>query len=297
MHLRRHRPEELLGGPDGQHPGRLQRPRVHGGGGAPRPATPPRSSTWPLTQGVRWASTGWRTESTPSSSTTTSPSRPRHIAPSRFSCGGHRAARPTPATCSISLATARARRQALRRIGPGPHRTADHRDQGRRHLRLYPDQRHLHHRRAGLPRVRPLQLGRPPRHQRGELGEPGRQRSPGQGDEEGVGNAQARPGAGPRARGVRDLRLRARQGVPGAAGPGLPADGAPEAAAEPAGPGRGAGPGNLRGNQGWTDTVPVERCSGSPRSSSSTSRGTTRTSSSTSAPREACPTPTSSTRA
>jgi hypothetical protein len=111
-------------------------------------------------------------------------------------------------------------------------RAAGHRDQGGRHLGLHPDQRHLHHRRPGLLGVRPLQLGHPAGHQRRQLGEPGRERGPGQGHEAGVGNPQARPGPVPRARGVRHLRLRARQGVPGPARPGLPPDRAAQAAAE-----------------------------------------------------------------
>ena len=57
--------------------------------------------------------------------------------------------------------------QALRRAGRRlAHRPADHRDQGRRHLGLHPDQRHLHHRRPGLLGVRPLLRRRPPGHQR-----------------------------------------------------------------------------------------------------------------------------------
>ena len=39
-------------------------------------------------------------------------------------------------------------------------RSADHRDQGQRHLGLHPDQRHLDHRRPVLPGVRPVQPGR-----------------------------------------------------------------------------------------------------------------------------------------
>ena len=58
------------------------------------------------------------------------------------------------------------------------------------------------------------------------------ERGPGQGDEAGVGHAQARPGPVPRARGVRHLRLRARQGVPGPARPRLPPDRAAQAAPE-----------------------------------------------------------------
>ena len=84
----------------------------------------------------------------------------------------------------------------------------------------------------------------------GQLGEPGRQRRAGEGHEERGRHAEARPRAVPRARGVRHLRLRARQGVPGPARPRLPADRAAEAAAEPAGAGRGAGHRDLRRDQG-----------------------------------------------
>ena len=135
----------------------------------------------------------------------------------------------------------------------------DHRDQGRRHLGLHPDQRHLHHRRAGLLGDRPVQLGYPAGHQRRQLGEPGGERRPGQGDEAGLGHAQARPGAVPRARVVRHLRLRARPGVPGPARPRLPPDGAAQAAPEPAGAGRGAGRRHLRRHQGLDRHRPRER--------------------------------------
>ena len=147
-------------------------------------------------------------------------------------------------------------RRTRRRIA---HRAAGHRDEGGRHLGLHPDQRDLHHRRAGLPRDRPVQLGHPPGHQRRQLGQPGGQRSPGQGHEASVGDAQARPGAVPRARGVRHLRLGARQGVAGPARPGLPADRAAQAAAEPAGAGRGAGVRDLRRHQGLDGLGPGQR--------------------------------------
>ena len=70
----------------------------------PRPPTPRRSSTWRPTPAAPWASTGWRTASTPSSSTTTSPSRPRPTARCRCCCAAPRAARPTPATSSTCTA-------------------------------------------------------------------------------------------------------------------------------------------------------------------------------------------------
>ena len=51
------------------------------------------------------------------------------------------------------LAAARAGGEALRRAGRRlADRAADHRDAGRRHLGLHPDERHLDHRRADLPR-------------------------------------------------------------------------------------------------------------------------------------------------
>ena len=113
---------------------------------------------------------------------------------------------------------ARARREAERRAGRRlAHRAADHRDQGRRRVGVHPDQRHLDHRRPDLPRRRPVQVGRAARGRRRHLGVPRGRRRADQGDEVGVRNAEARPRAVPRARGVRHVRLRARRGVEGAA--------------------------------------------------------------------------------
>ena len=96
---------------------------------------------------------------------------------------------------------ARARGQALRRDGRRvAHRAADHRDQGRRHLGLHPDQRDLDHRRPDLPRVRPLLLGRAPGDQRRQLGVARRRRRPDQGDARRRRHAQDRPGPVPRPR-------------------------------------------------------------------------------------------------
>ena len=49
-------------------------------------------------------------------------------------------------------------------------RAPGHRDAGRRRVGVHPDERHLDHRRADLPRVEPLLLGCASRHQRGHLG-------------------------------------------------------------------------------------------------------------------------------
>ena len=111
---------------------------------------------------------------------------------------------------------------------------ADHRDAGRRRLGLHPDQRHLDHRRPDLPRDRPLLFGRAPGRQRRPLGVARRRQRPDQGDEAGRRHAAPRPRAVPRARRVRAVRLRPRQGDAGAARP-RPAPGRdPEAAAVPA---------------------------------------------------------------
>ena len=60
----------------------------------------------------------------------------------------------------LALPAAGALREALRRARRGlDDRPADHRDQGQRRLGLHPDQRHLDHRRPGLPGVRPVQPG------------------------------------------------------------------------------------------------------------------------------------------
>ena len=115
----------------------------------------------------------------------------------------------------------------------------------------------------------------------------------------GLGHAQARPGPVPRARGLRHLRLRARQGVPGPARPGLPADRAAEAAPERS---------RCRSRSRCSSSTPAPRAGPTRCRSSEVRRFETelhrvlqgqppRACSSTSAPRAPCPTPTSSTRA
>ena len=108
-----------------------------------------------------------------------------------------------------------------------------------RRLGVHPDQRHLDHRRPVLPRVRPVQLGRPPGHQRRYLGLPRRWLRADQGDEAGRRPAAPRPRPVPRAGGVRRLRLRPGRGVEGAAGARCAPGRAAQAAAVRAVPGRG----------------------------------------------------------
>ncbi len=112
-----------------------------------------------------------------------------------------------------ALAAARARVQAERRGGRRlADRAADHRDAGRRHLGLHPDQRDLDHRRPDLPPGRPLLLGRAPGGQRRHERLARRLVGADEGDEEGRRPSPPRPRAVPRAGGVRPVRLRARPG-------------------------------------------------------------------------------------
>ena len=137
---------------------------------------------------------------------------------------------------------------------------ADHRDEGRRHLRLHPDERDLHHRRAAVPRVGAVLLRGPPRDQRGRLGLPRGRRRADQGDEEGRRPAPPRPRAVPGARGVRAIRIRARQGVPAAARPRRPRRRGVEAAAVRPAAGRAAGRRDLQRDRGLHGRLPGRGC-------------------------------------
>ena len=276
-------------------------PGVHGRRRGRRPATPPRSSTWPPTPGCAMGQHWMEQASTPSSSTTTSPSRPRPTASCRCCCAGRRAARPTRATSST----------CTRRLLERAAKLSD--ELGGGSLTALP----IIETKAGdVSAYIPTNVisitdgqifletdlfysGRAARHQRGHLGLARGRRGPDQGHEDGVGHAQARPGPVPRARGVRHVRLRARQGVPGPARPGLPADRAAQAAAERAGPGRGAGRSpSTPGPRAGRTTVPVCDVQRFETELVELLHGrTTRTCSRASAAREGCPTPTSSTRA
>ncbi len=166
------------------------------------------------------------------------------------------------------LAAARARLQALRRARRRlADRAAGDRDAGGRRLRLHPDERDLDHRRADLPRVRPLLLGRPAGDQRRHLGLARRRQRADEGDEEGRRPPAPRPRPVPRARGVRPVRLRARRGDAAGARPRR-ADGRDaEPAAVPAVADRGAGRRDLRRASTATSTTSRSaRCRASRRS-------------------------------
>ena len=147
------------------------------------------------------------------------------------------------------LAAARARLQALgsarRRVADG---AAGDRDAGRRHVRVHPDERDLDHRRADLPRVRPLLLRRAPGDQRRHLGVARRRQRADEGDEEGRRAPAPRSRAVPRAGGVRAVRLGARRRHPAGARPRRADGGDAEPAAVRAVGGRGAGGRDLRGH-------------------------------------------------
>ncbi len=110
----------------------------------------------------------------------TSASRPWRTASSRCCCapparpGGLPGRRVLPAQPAAGTGHQAFRRQR-RRVALG---AAHHRNPGRRRLGVHPHQRDLDHGRPDLSRARALLLRRPPRDQRGDLGEPrGRQRA------------------------------------------------------------------------------------------------------------------------
>ena len=149
-----------------------------------------------------------------------------------------------------ALPPARARGQAQRRPRRRlADRAADHRDAGRRRVGLHPDERHLDHRRADLPRAQPVLLRRPPGHQRRHLGVARGRLGADHADEEGGRQAQARAVAVPRPRGVRPVRLRPRPGHAAHAGPRRAAGEDAQPGRAPADGGRRPGRRRLRGHQ------------------------------------------------
>jgi len=129
-------------------------------------------------------------------------------------------------------------------------RPAHHRDAGGRHLGLYPDECHLHHRRADLPRDGSVPRRCAPGHQRRPVRVACRRRGAARRHEAGRRPAAHGPGAVPGAGVVRAVRLRPRQGHARHARARQPHDRAPEAAAVRA-HGRGrSGRGALRRRRG-----------------------------------------------
>ena len=150
----------------------------------------------------------------------------------------------------------------------------DHRDAGRRPLRVHSDQRDLDHRRADLPRGGSVQPGRPAGNQRRQLGVARRRVGADQGDAAGGRHAAARPGAVPRAGGVRAVRQRPRQGHPGAAQARRAAGRDPQAAAVPAAAGRAAGGASSTPAPTATSTRSRSTTSGRSKTSSTSSSRT-----------------------
>ena len=167
-----------------------------------------------------------------------------------------------------ALPPARACGQAERRPGRRlADRAPDHRDAGRRPLGVHSDQRHLDHRRSDLPRERSVPPGRAAGHQRRQLRVPRRRLRADSSDAAGGRIAATRPGAVPRAGGLRAVRQRSRQVDAGAAQSRSSPRRDPQAAAVSAAGGREAGRDHLRRTKGFIDPVPVEVESGSTRKS------------------------------
>ena len=110
-------------------------------------------------------------------------------------------------------------------------RAARDRDPGQRRFGLHPHQRHLHHRRADLPRDRPLLSGHPACRERGPLRLPRGLGRASEGDEAGGRQDQGRAGPVSRDGGLRPVRLRPRRHHPTPAQPRRTPDRAAEAAA------------------------------------------------------------------
>ena len=126
------------------------------------------------------------------------------------------------------------------------HRASGHRDAGERRVGLHPDQRDFDHRRADLPRDRPVLSGHPPGGERRPLGVARGFGGADQGDEEGRRQDQGRARAVPRDGGLRAVRLRPRRDDAAPARPRLAPDRAAEAAAILAAEDGRAGRGDLR---------------------------------------------------
>ena len=144
--------------------------------------------------------------------------------PGREAYPGRRLLPPQPAPGARRAPERRQRRRLA-------HGAAGHRDAGRRHLGVHPDQRHLHHRRPAVPGDGPVQRRPATGPQRGHLGVARRLGGPDQGHEEGGRSAQAGPRPVPRDGRVRPVRLGPGQGHPRPADPRREDVGSAQAAA------------------------------------------------------------------
>ena len=129
------------------------------------------------------------------------------------------------------------------------HGAADHRDPGGRRVGVHPDERHLDHRRADLPAIRPVSLRRASGYQRRHLGVARGRLGPDDAHAKGGGQAAPRALPVPRAGGLRLVWLGPRRRHPGHAQPRRPAGrGAQPERAHPMG-GRGPGGRDLLGHR------------------------------------------------
>ena len=154
-------------------------------------------------------------------STTISPSTPRRTARSRCCCAARRAARRIPATSSISTpACSSARRSCPTRSGGGSLTALPIIETQAGDVSAYIPTNVISITDGQIFLETDLfHSGVRPGHQRRHLGVARRRLGAGALDALGVGHAASRPRAVPRARGVRAVRLRPRQGHAGAAQP------------------------------------------------------------------------------
>jgi F-type H+-transporting ATPase subunit alpha len=148
------------------------------------------------------------------SSTTTCPSRPSPTARCRCCCAARRAARRIRATCSTCTPPARARRKLNNELGGGSLTALPIIETQAGDVSAYIP--------TNVISITDGQIfletdlfysGRPPGGQRRHLGVARRRQRADQGDEAGRRHAAPRPGAVPRAGGLRAVRLRPRQGT------------------------------------------------------------------------------------